>query len=79
MMATSKSNGLVYIGRGSFLPGVPARSLSPEEAEEHGGDEVLVKTGIYRRKPAPKAPDKKEPEPKAPVSSSDNAADKEIT
>jgi hypothetical protein len=27
--------GLIYMGDGSWLPGVPARDLTPAEAEEH--------------------------------------------
>lgn len=37
--------GLRYIGHG-WLPGVPARDLSPEEAEIHGM-ETLLGSGLY--------------------------------
>jgi hypothetical protein len=32
---------------GGCIVGVPARDLSLEEAEQHGGVKVLVKTGLY--------------------------------
>lgn len=38
---------LIYVGDGSFLPGVPARDLTEDEAREHGGVRELVKTGLY--------------------------------
>lgn len=42
---------LKYIGRGvngDFLPGIPARDLTTEEAEAHGGTEFLIATGLYQ-------------------------------
>ena len=42
-----------YIGDGSFLPGIPARDLSEEEAEA-AGLEVLEKSGLYRKAIKPK-------------------------
>lgn len=40
--------GLQYIGRGEFLPGIPARDLSAEEIEQHGGAAFLLATGLYQ-------------------------------
>lgn len=56
--------GLNYVG-GGFLPGVPARDLTDEEVEEHGGERALLKSGLYEKeskKPGPKA-DKAERSP----------------
>jgi hypothetical protein len=39
---------LKYVGNGSFLPGVPARDLSDEEASKFG-EEGLIKSGLYKR------------------------------
>ncbi len=43
--------GLKYTGGGfgGSLQGIPARDLTAEEVEEHGGVEVLLKTGLYAR------------------------------
>ena len=49
---------LKYIGRG-WLPGVPARDLSKEEVEVHGGKKFLLETGLYAEKS--KAPKKLAP------------------
>lgn len=38
--------GLLYVGPG-FYAGVPARDLTPEEVEEHGGVKQLTKDGYY--------------------------------
>lgn len=38
--------GLRYTGAG-FLPGVPARDLSDNEAAQFGGSEYLIGTGLY--------------------------------
>lgn len=38
---------LKYIG-GGFLPGVPARNLTREEALQYGGVSRLVASGLYR-------------------------------
>ena len=38
---------LIYNGSG-FVPGVPARNLSIEEAIEYGGVEALLNSGAYR-------------------------------
>ena len=46
---------LIYVGDG-FLPGVPARDLTAEEVEAHGGAAFLIATGLYQAeesKPAP--------------------------
>ena len=37
---------LTYVG-GGFLPGVPARDLSEDEAAEYGGAEALLACGLY--------------------------------
>lgn len=51
---------LEYIGRGAALPGVPARDLSAEEVEVHGGEKKLIKTGLYRPAREPGKPAKKD-------------------
>lgn len=38
---------LKYIGKGSFLPNVPARDLTKEEVDQHGGAAYLIGTGLY--------------------------------
>lgn len=38
---------LKYIGRGAFLPNVPARDLTKEEVDQHGGATYLIGTGLY--------------------------------
>ena len=37
---------LVYVGKGHWLPGIPARDLTSEEVEQHGKAKLL-KTGLY--------------------------------
>lgn len=37
---------LKYNGRG-FLHGIPARDLTPKEAEKYGGVDALVQSGLY--------------------------------
>ena len=37
---------LKYVGDG-FLPGVPARDLTDEEATQYGGEKALVASGLY--------------------------------
>lgn len=37
---------LKYIGAG-FVPGVPARDLTAEEVEGHGGAKALIASGLY--------------------------------
>jgi hypothetical protein len=43
-------------GYGGSLPGVPARDLSDEEVQQHGGIKALQATGLYaclrRQEPA---------------------------
>lgn len=47
---------LKYIGN-AFLKGIPARDLTDDEAEKHGGEEYLIGTGLYtREQQAPAAP-----------------------
>lgn len=50
---------LKYTGNGDFLPGVPARDLTADEAKEHGGEKALIATGLYEKAPD-KAKSKKE-------------------
>jgi hypothetical protein len=38
-----------YIGGGRWMPGIPARDLTEEEAKEYGGIKALEKTGLYTR------------------------------
>jgi len=45
---------LRYVGS-SFLPGVPARDLSREEADRHGVT-WLLKSGLYARVKSPEKP-----------------------
>ncbi len=49
---------LKYIGDG-FLPGVPARDLSAEEVEQHGGAKALIASGLYAAEDEKKEPAKK--------------------
>lgn len=44
---TQRAGGLTYIGRGVFLPGVPARDLSAVEVERFGGAKKLIQSGLY--------------------------------
>lgn len=39
--------GLLYVGEGAFVPGVPARNLTNDEVAQHG-KEALLATGLYR-------------------------------
>lgn len=48
MAEKTEAKGLQYIGRGVFLPGVPARDLSAAEVAEHGGVTKLLNSGLYR-------------------------------
>ena len=56
-------NGLNYVGSG-FLPGVPAKDLTPEQAEQYGGEKALIASGLYTKpvdekaQPAAKKADK---------------------
>ena len=40
---------LIYVGRGAAIPDIPARDLTDEEVERCGGEQKLVKTGLYRK------------------------------
>ena len=40
------TSGLKYIG-GGFLPGVPAKDLTAEQVEQHGGEKSLLASGLY--------------------------------
>lgn len=46
-MAEKSKGGLTYIGRGGFLPGVPARDMSAEEVAQYGGAKQLIRSGLY--------------------------------
>lgn len=50
---------LKYVGRGAFLPDVPARDLTEEEAEQIG-EKKLLASKLYKRQDA--APKKTENE-----------------
>lgn len=59
---------LIYIGKGAFLPGVPARDLTADEAEKFGRMRLL-ESGLYKNatpeKPAPAVSDaRKDPKEK---------------
>lgn len=54
--------GLIYCGTG-FLPGVPARDLTPEEVTRFGGVTELTQNGLYRL-PEPARKPARKPEPK---------------
>lgn len=43
---------LVYVGN-RVIPGIPARNLTAEEVDQHGGEKVLIETKLYE-KPAKK-------------------------
>lgn len=49
---------LIYVGKGAFLPNIPARDLSDEEVEHYGGEKALVASGLYEPVSAP-VPSKK--------------------
>lgn len=38
---------LLYIGGGNWLPFVPTKDLTADEAEQCGGVEYLISTGLY--------------------------------
>ena len=40
---------LNYIGGGAFVPGIPARDLTDDEVKKHGGEKVLLATGLYKK------------------------------
>lgn len=48
---------LIYTGGGykGFLRGVPARDLTAEEVKQHGGEERLLESGIYKKPSSRKA------------------------
>ena len=51
---------LKYIGMGSWMYGIPAKDLTAEKVEKHGGVEYLVGTGLYEVIQEPKKIDKEE-------------------
>lgn len=47
-MATEKETpALIYVGEGTFAPGIPARDLTPAEVEACGGVAIILATGLY--------------------------------
>lgn len=56
---------LIYIGNGAAIPDIPARDLSDEEVEQFGGEQRLVKTGLYRKPSKEKS--QKQEKPAGPV------------
>lgn len=44
---TGSHDGLIYIGDGTAIVGVPARDLTAEEADQHGRNRLIV-SGLYR-------------------------------
>jgi hypothetical protein len=40
-------SGLIYIGKDRVIPGIPPRDLTEEEVKQHGGEKVLVGSGLY--------------------------------
>jgi len=40
------SNGMKYVGDGTFLPGIPARDLTEAEVVEYGRKRLLA-SGLY--------------------------------
>lgn len=51
-----------YIGKGAFIPGVPARDLSADEIELYN-EEILLNSGLYRKRKAKNAADGGEASP----------------
>lgn len=47
MTKSDNSKPLEYIGGGAWLPGVPARDLTADEAAQFDRQE-LIKSGLYR-------------------------------
>lgn len=47
-----------YIGGGAYLPGVPARDLTADEADDAGGADYLIGTGLYSASQEPAGPEK---------------------
>lgn len=52
---------LKYIGNGKFIVDIPARDLTAEEVDKHGGSAFLIRTGLYKQQKIQK---KKKPEVK---------------
>jgi hypothetical protein len=71
MEETRSHGGLIYIGEGTTLEGVPARDLTAEEVAQFGR-EVLIACGLYQEREI-----KKVYTPK-PVKSALKGNDKEI-
>jgi len=52
-----------YEGEGAYLPGIPARDISDQEAQEREIEETLKASTIYRHVPdRPEKPEKAEGE-----------------
>jgi hypothetical protein len=49
---------MLYIGNGAFLPGVPARDLTEEEAKKYDIN-FLLASGLYKFPDLPAVPPKK--------------------
>jgi hypothetical protein len=45
---------LKYTGKG-YRPNIPARDLTADEVERYGGEEFLLKTGLYEKTKPKKA------------------------
>lgn len=53
---TIRKIALIYIGNGSFFPGMPARDIYADEVELRGGKQVLLESGLYKEPEAKAAP-----------------------
>lgn len=41
---------LKFVGKaGSGIPGIPGRDLSNEEVDQYGGEDELLKSGLYKK------------------------------
>lgn len=47
----NNETGLIYIGAGNWLPGIPARDLTVQEVKDLGGEKALIETGLYAKPP----------------------------
>jgi hypothetical protein len=46
---------LIYVGKGAFIPDIPARDLDADEVKKYGGKAALKKTGLYADPPKKKS------------------------
>jgi hypothetical protein len=52
-----------YVGEGAYLPGIPARDISDEEAQEREIEATLKQSTIYRHTPdRPEKPEERKGE-----------------